>query len=294
MTTPPFLQVEEITKIFPGVVANDKVSLEVAAGEIHALLGENGAGKTTLVSTLYGLHRPDSGRIRLRGKEIALRSSRDAIARGIGMVHQHFMLVPPLTVAENIVLGMRSPREPLLALGPASREIERLSRTYGLEVDPAAQVWQLSVGMQQRVEIVKALYRGADLLILDEPTAVLTPQEIHELFNVLRRLKTEGHAVIFISHKLDEVLKISDRVTVLRDGRVVNTVATAGTDKAALARMMVGRDVLFQLDKPPATPGEVVLSVRGLRVMGNRGQMAVRDISFDLRHGEILGVAGVD
>ncbi len=294
MTTPPFLQVEEITKVFPGVVANDRVSFEVAAGEIHALLGENGAGKTTLVSTLYGLHRPDSGRIKLRGKEITLRSSRDAIALGIGMVHQHFMLVQPLTVAENIVLGMRSPREPLLALGPASKEIERLSRTYGLEVDPAAQVWQLSVGMQQRVEIVKALYRGADLLILDEPTAVLTPQEIHELFNVLRRLKAEGHAVIFISHKLDEVMNISDRVTVLRDGRVVNTVATAGTDKAALARMMVGRDVLFQLDKPPAKPGEVVLNVRDLRVMGSRGQVAVRDISFDLRHGEILGVAGVD
>jgi len=294
MTTPPLLQVEEVTKIFPGVVANDKISLDVAAGEIHALLGENGAGKTTLVSSLYGLHRPDSGRIKLRGKEIALRSSRDAIALGIGMVHQHFMLVPPLTVAENIVLGMRSPREPLLSLGPASKEIERLSRTYGLEVDPVAQVWQLSVGMQQRVEIVKALYRGADLLILDEPTAVLTPQEIHELFTVLRRLTAEGHAVIFISHKLDEVIRISDRVTVLRDGRVVDTVATANTSKAALARMMVGRDVLFQLEKPPAKPGETVLSVHDLAVMGSRGQMAVRNVSFDLHKGEVLGVAGVD
>src|SRR3990170_421315 len=290
----PFLQVMEITKVFPGVVANDKVSFEVAAGEIHALLGENGAGKTTLVNTLYGLHQPDSGRIKLRGQEIHLRNSRDAIALGIGMVHQHFMLVPPLTVCENIALGMRSPRGPLLALGMAGQEIQRLSRTYGLEVDPAAKVWQLSVGMQQRVEIVKALYRGADLLILDEPTAVLTPQEIHELFNVLRRLKSEGHAVIFISHKLDEVMEISDRVTVLRDGRVVSTAETARTDKAALARMMVGRDVLFRLDKPPVTPGEPVLRVQRLRVMNDRGQSAIQDVSFDVHRNEVLGVAGVD
>ena len=288
------LQAENITKIFPGVVANDKISFEVQAGEIHALLGENGAGKTTLVNVLYGLHRPDGGRLLLRGKEIHLHSSRDAIALGIGMVHQHFMLIPPLTVAENIVLGMPMPREPLLALGPASQEIRRLSKTYGLEVDPAAQVWQLSVGMQQRVEIVKALYRGADLLILDEPTASLTPQEIHELFGVLRRLKAEGHAVIFISHKLDEVMEISDRVTVLRDGCVVDTLATAKTDKATLARMMVGREVLFRLDKAAAKPGEMVLSVQGLEVMGSQGQIALRGVSFDVRCGEVLGVAGVD
>ena len=290
----PFLQIEQISKIFPGVVANDQISFDVRAGEIHALLGENGAGKTTLVNTLYGLHRPDSGRLLLRGKEISLRNSRDAIALGIGMVHQHFMLIQPFSVAENIVLGMHSPREPLLALGPASQEIERLSKTYGLEVDPAARVWQLSVGMQQRVEIVKALYRGADLLILDEPTASLTPQEIHELFGVLRRLKAEGHAVIFISHKLDEVMEISDRVTVLRDGRVVDTVATAKTDKATLARMMVGRDVLFRLEKPPAQPGEVVLSVRELEVLDSRGQTALHGVSFEVRCGEVLGVAGVD
>ncbi len=290
----PLLQVEQITKIFPGVVANDKISFDVQPGEIHALLGENGAGKTTLVNVLYGLHRPDGGRILLHGKEFSPHSSRDAIALGIGMVHQHFMLIPPLTVAENIVLGMHMPREPLLSLGPASQEIERLSKTYGLEVDPAASVWQLSVGMQQRVEIVKALYRGADLLILDEPTAALTPQEIHELFGVLRRLKAEGHAVIFISHKLDEVMEISDRVTVLRDGRVVDTVATAKTDKATLARMMVGREVLFRLNKAPAKPGEVVLSVRGLEVLDSRGHIALRGISFDVHCGEVLGVAGVD
>ncbi|HLE30843.1 MAG TPA: ABC transporter ATP-binding protein [Anaerolineales bacterium] len=290
----PFLRVEEITKTFPGVVANDRVTLEVSAREIHALLGENGAGKTTLVNILYGLHRPDSGRILLRGQEVHLHSSRHAIALGVGMVHQHFMLIPPLTVAENIVLGMRSPREPLLDLGPASREITRLSQAYGLEVDPSALVWQLSVGMQQRVEIIKALYRKADLLILDEPTAVLTPQEIHELFNILRRLKSEGHAVIFISHKLDEVMEISDRVTVLRDGRVVSTVETARTDKAALARMMVGRDVLFRLDKPPVTPGEPVLRVQRLRVMNDRGQSAIQDVSFDVHRNEVLGVAGVD
>jgi ABC-type uncharacterized transport system ATPase subunit len=290
----PLLQVDQITKIFPGVVACDRISCDLRAGEIHALLGENGAGKTTLVSMLYGLLRPDSGLMSLRGQEFNLRNSRDAIALGIGMVHQHFMLIPPLSVAENIVLGTRSPREPLLALGPASQEIERLSKTYGLEVDPTAKVWQLSVGMQQRVEIVKALYRGAHLLILDEPTAALTPPEIHELFGVLRRLKAEGHAVIFISHKLDEVMEISDRVTVLRDGRVVDTVETANTDKAALARMMVGRDVLFRLEKPAAKPGEVVLSVRGLEVVGSRGQTAVRGITFDVRCGEVLGVAGVD
>lgn len=290
----PFLEIQELTKIFPGVLANDKISFDVKAGEIHALLGENGAGKTTLVSTLYGLHRPDSGHLKLKGREIHLRNSRDAIALGIGMVHQHFMLIPPLTVTENIVLGMPSPREPILALAPAAREIARLSELYGLSVDPAANVWQLSVGMQQRVEIIKALYRGADLLILDEPTAVLTPQEIGDLFNVMRRLKAEGHSIIFISHKLDEVMGISDRVTVLRGGRVVDTVDTASTDKAALARMMVGREVLFTVDKPAVEPGATVLSVQGLRVMNSRGQPAVRDMTFELRHGEVLGVAGVD
>jgi ABC-type uncharacterized transport system ATPase subunit len=289
-----FLEIQELTKIFPGVLANDRISFDVKAGEIHALLGENGAGKTTLVSTLYGLHKPDGGHLRLKGREIHLRNSRDAIELGIGMVHQHFMLIPPLTVTENIVLGMPSPREPILALAPAAREIARLSELYGLSVDPTARVWQLSVGMQQRVEIIKALYRGADLLILDEPTAVLTPQEIGELFNVMRRLKAEGHSIIFISHKLDEVMEISDRVTVLRGGRVVDTVDTSSTDKAALARKMVGREVLFTVDKPAAEPGATVLAVQGLRVMDSRGQPAVRDMTFELHHGEVLGVAGVD
>ncbi len=288
------LRVEEITKVFPGVVANDHITLEVGAGEIHALLGENGAGKTTLVNLLYGLHQPDSGRIILRGREVHLRSSREAIALGVGMVHQHFMLIPPLTVVENIVLGMRSPREPLLDLGSASREITRLSLAYGLEVDPAAFVWQLSVGRQQRVEIIRALYRGAELLILDEPTAALTPPEIRQLFNIVRRLKREGHAVIFISHKLDEVMEIGDRVTVLRDGRVVSTVETARTNKAELARMMVGREIVFRLDKPPVMPGEVVLQVRDLRVLNDRGQPALRGLSLDVHRGEIVGVAGVD
>ncbi len=290
----PFLRLEGITKIYPGVVANSDISLQVGKGEIHALLGENGAGKTTLVSILYGLQRPDAGRIFLRGKPVHLHSSRDAIALGIGMVHQHFMLVPPLTVAENIVLGLRSPREPLLDLKAASRKITKLSQEYGLEVDPAAKVWQLSVGMQQRVEIIKALYRGADLLILDEPTAVLTPQEIRELFIILRRLKAEGHSIIFISHKLDEVTGITDRVTVLRDGCVVSTVETAQTNRASLAQLMVGRDVLFRLDRPPAQPGDVALSVRGLKVNDDRGQLAVRGMSFDVRRGEVVGVAGVD
>ncbi|MCL4459952.1 MAG: ABC transporter ATP-binding protein [Chloroflexi bacterium] len=288
------LRMENITKIFPGVVANDGVTLEIEQGEIHALLGENGAGKTTCMNILYGLYRPNSGRITFRGEEIHIHSSKDAINLGIGMVHQHFMLVPTLTVVENIVLGLPSRREPLLDLEKAKAEIARLSKSYGLEVDPIALVWDLSVGMQQRVEIIKALYRGADLLILDEPTSVLTPAEVRDLFLILQRLAHDGHSIIFITHKLDEVMEISDRVTVLRDGRVVATVHTAETSKAALARMMVGREVLFRLDKPPVEPGKTVLEVRNLNVPSSRYLSALKNVSLGIRRGEILGIAGVD
>jgi ABC-type uncharacterized transport system ATPase subunit len=288
------VRLEGITKVFPGVVANDNVSFEVRRGEIHALLGENGAGKTTVTSILYGLYQADSGRIFLRGQPVEIRSTRDAIRYGIGMIHQHFMLIPTLTVVENIVLGLRSPREPFLDLASVRRRVREISREYGLEVDPDAEVWQLSVGMQQRVEIIKALYRGADLLIMDEPTSVLTPGEVHDLFRVLRQLVSEGHSVIFITHKLEEVMEIADRITVLRGGKVVATVDRARTDKSALARMMVGREVLFRLDKEQVDPGEVVLEVQDLMVYNDRGLLGLKGVSLEVREGEILGVAGVD
>ncbi len=292
--TDVIVRLEGITKVFPGVVANDNVTFEVKRGEIHALLGENGAGKTTVMNILYGLYQADSGRIVLNGKPVEIRSTRDAIRHGIGMIHQHFMLVPTLTVAENIVLGLRSSREPLLDLASVRRKIRDISREYGLEVDPDAEVWQLSVGMQQRVEIIKALYRGSDLLIMDEPTSVLTPGEVRDLFRVLRQLVSQGHSVIFITHKLEEVMEIADRVTVLRGGKVVATVPKGQTDKAALARMMVGREVLFRLDKEVVAPGKVVLEVEDLMVYNDRGLLGLKGVSFQVREGEILGVAGVD
>ncbi len=288
------VRLEGITKVFPGVVANDNITFEVRRGEIHALLGENGAGKTTVMNILYGLYQSDAGRIFLRGQVADIRSTRDAIRLGIGMIHQHFMLVPTLTVAENIILGLRGSRGPFLDLTTVKRKIKEISREYGLEVDPDAEVWQLSVGMQQRVEIIKALYRGADLLIMDEPTSVLTPGEVRELFRVLRQLSSQGHSVIFITHKLEEVMEIADRVTVLRGGRVVATVDRAQADKATLARMMVGRDVLFRLDKEEVVPGEVVLDVENLMVYNDRGLLGLKGLSLQVREGEILGVAGVD
>ncbi len=289
---PPAVQMRGITKRFPGVLANDHVDLEVYPGEVMALLGENGAGKSTLMNILSGLYRPDEGEILIHGWPVHLHSPRDAIAHGIGMVHQHFMLVETLTVAENVVLGLDTvgwvPR-----MEEVHRQIESLSEQYGLRVGPTAYIWQLSVGEQQRVEILKLLYRGADILILDEPTAVLTPQESAELAKTLRRMAEEGKAVIFITHKLDEVMAFADRVTVLRAGKVVATLRTAETNKAELARLMVGREVLFRLEKRACRPGEVALEVENLQALNDKGLPALRGVSFQIRAGEILGIAGV-
>lgn len=289
----PILVMRDIVKEFGSFRANDGINLEVESGEVHALLGENGAGKSTLMNILYGLYQATSGEIYFEGRPVKIASPKDAIDLGIGMVHQHFMLIPALTVAENIILGMKMPRG-ILDLKDACQKIKELSRQYGLDIDPEAKVWQLSVGQQQRVEIVKALYRGARLLILDEPTAVLTPQEVEDLFGVLNRLTREGITVIFITHKLNEVMAICRRVTVLRAGKVIGTVATCETDKNRLARMMVGREVFFQVDKRPCCPGKPVLEVRNLEALNNKGLKALKGISFSLHKGEILGIAGVD
>ena len=295
MAATPLLELRGITKRFPGILANDDVSFDLCRGEIHALLGENGAGKSTLVNILYGLYSADAGEIRLAGKPIRLGSTKASIEHGIGMVHQHFMLVPVLTVAENIVLALE-PRHAgiLLDHAAAYRRVAELSARHGLQVDPDARVEQLTVGQQQRVEILKALYRGADILILDEPTAVLTPQETKELFEVLRSLREKGTSIVFISHKLNEVLEIADRITVLRRGRVVDTVPAAGATEEGLARMMVGRDVLLRVAKRPAEPAAPLLEVERLDVSDDRGLPAVRDVSFRVAAGEIVGLAGVD
>lgn len=282
-----------ITKRFPGVLANDQVDFDVHAGEIHALLGENGAGKSTLMRQLYGLYQPNEGKILIDDVEHQFHSPQDAIQAGIGMIHQHFMLVPSLTVAENVALGLKSSREPRLDLDRVSHRIEQLAEQYGLKVDPTAFVWQLAVGEQQRVEIIKALYRGASLLILDEPTAVLTPQEVNDLFITLRQMARDGHALIFISHKLNEVLAISERVTVLRDGRVVGTTRCEGVTKNDLARLMVGREVILQYKRTPARPGEAFLKVEDLWVKSDRGTNALRGVTLEVHEGEILGLAGV-
>ncbi|MGE5588138.1 MAG: ABC transporter ATP-binding protein [Clostridia bacterium] len=284
-----------ITVTFPGVVANDDVSIDVYPGEILALLGENGAGKTTLMNVLYGLYRPDRGEIRVRGKPVSIRDPNDAIRLGLGMVHQHFMLIPPFTVAENIVLGT----EPVAAggvldIGRAVQNVKDLSAKYGLAVDPGARVESISVGMQQRVEILKALYRGTEVLILDEPTAVLTPQEVDELAGIMRNLASQGKSIVFITHKLKEVMAISDRVTVLRRGRVVGTLPTCETTPEDLARMMVGRDVVLSVEKGPARVGDVVLRVEGVHVKSARGLPALKGVSFDVRAGEIVGIAGIE
>src|SRR3990170_3111948 len=265
------LQMLGIVKRFPGVLANDHVDFDVRAGEIHALLGENGAGKSTLMRQLYGLYRPDEGQILINGQPQAFRSPADAIRAGIGMIHQHFMLVTSLTVAENVALGLRSSREPQLDLDRVTARIRELAERYGLKVDPRAYVWQLAVGEQQRVEIVKALYRGAALLVLDEPTAVLTPQEVDDLFVTLRQMARDGHALIFISHKLHEVLAISSRVTVLRDGRVVGSAATAGVTKENLAQMMVGREVGLQPKRRDIKRGDIRLKLDQLSCGSDRG-----------------------
>jgi ABC-type uncharacterized transport system ATPase subunit len=289
------LELRGITKRFPGIVANDRIDFDLRPGEVHALLGENGAGKSTLMNVLYGLYRPDEGEIRIRGDAVSISSPKDAINLGIGMVHQHFMLIPVMTVAENIVLGTEPRREgALLDLRSAEARVRELSEQYGLAVDPRSRIQNISVGTQQRVEILKALYRGAEILILDEPTAVLTPQEATELFRVLRSLTEQGMSIIFISHKLKEVLSIADRVTVLRRGKKVETSPRADATEESLARLMVGRDVLLRVGKEPADPGEPLLHVDGLVVLDDRGLEAVRGVSFEVRAGEIVGIAGVD
>jgi simple sugar transport system ATP-binding protein len=290
------VHLDGITKRFPGVVANDDVDLRVAAGTVHALLGENGAGKTTLMNVLYGLYRPTAGRVVVGGEPRTFTSPADAIDAGIGMIHQHFMLVDPMTVAENIVLGNEPRRWGGLAVDRerARREVVDLSERYGFDVDPDARIEDVSVGVQQRVEILKALYRGADVLILDEPTAVLTPQEVDDLFAVLDELTDQGKTVIFITHKLGEAMEAADGITVLRDGRKVGTVPAADTSREALAEMMVGREVLLQVDRRGGAPGERVLGVDGVSVIDERGVPAVRGVSFDVREGEVFGIAGVD
>ena len=291
-TSPFAIRMGGITKRFPGVLANNQIDFSVRQGEIHALLGENGAGKTTLMKILTGLYQPDEGQIWIDGRIVAVRSPRDAIDLGIGMVHQHFMLVESHTVAENIILGLDAPRF-VLNLGRVEREIAELADRYRLQVDPRAKIWQLSVGEQQRVEILKALYRGARILVMDEPTAVLTPQEAEELFSTLRSMAAEGHTVIFISHKLREVMSVADRITVLRRGEVVDTVLVRDTSKEDLAQKMVGREVLFRLGKQKSVAGEVVLDIDGLGALSDKGLEALKDVSLTVRRGEILGVAGV-
>jgi simple sugar transport system ATP-binding protein len=289
------LELRGITKRFPGVLANDHVDFDLRHGEVHALLGENGAGKSTLMSILYGLYTPDEGEIVVHGEPVRMATPKEAIERGIGMVHQHFMLIPVMTVAENIVLA----EEPtsagiLLDFGEARRRVEEIAERFRFEIDPDARIQNISVGQQQRVEILKALYRKADILILDEPTAVLTPQEAQELFAILKGLVAEGMSIIFISHKLNEVLEIADRVTVLRRGRKIETLPAAGATEQGLASLMVGRDVLLRVDKTPAQPAEPLLTVNDLHVLDDRELPAVRGVSFEVRAGEIVGIAGVD
>lgn len=291
---PPVLELKGITKRFPGVLANDHIDLTLNQGEVLALLGENGAGKTTLMNILYGLYAPDEGEVYIRGKKATIHGPGDAIAQGIGMVHQHFMLVPVLTVTENVMLGMESIKNGLfLDRATAARRIEGISKQYGLDVDPQALVGVLPVGIQQRVEIIKLLYRSADILILDEPTAVLTPQEVEGLFQIIRSLVAQGKSLIFISHKLKEVREIADQIVVLRGGQVVGATTPAESDERRLASMMVGREVILTVPKEPARPADVVLDVQNLKVMSDRGQVAVRGVSFQVRAGEIVGVAGV-
>ncbi len=295
------LEARQITKRFPGVLANDDVNFTLLDGEIHGLLGENGAGKSTLMNIFYGLYHPDEGQILVNGRPTAFHSPHDAIDNGIGMVHQHFMLIPPLTVSENIILGqevIRSRWSWLRRFAPVDRrkaeaDVRHLSEQYGLAVDPVALVDNLPVGAQQRVEIIKVLYRGAEILILDEPTAVLTPQEADELFGIMASLKAQGKSIIFITHKLREVLAICDRISVMRRGRMIGTVEPREATMASLAEMMVGREVALVVDREPATPGEVVLDVAGLRVKDDRNLMAVNGASLQVRAGEILGIAGV-
>lgn len=287
------LEMRGIAKRFPGVTALDGVDFDVHAGEVHALLGENGAGKSTLMKMLYGLVQPDSGEILLDGVPADIRAPRDAIRRGVGMIHQHFMLVPSLTVAENVALGLKSPRGWRLDLKVISQQLTELSAQYNLKVDPSVPVWQLAVGEQQRVEILRALYKGAALLILDEPTAVLTPGEVDDLFAVLRRMAANGIGSVFISHKLHEVLALSDRITILRDGRHVDTIKRADATRAGLAEMMVGRPVVLEYERPPVEPRAATLKLEAVSSRSDRGEASLTGVSLDVHGGEIVGVAGV-
>ncbi len=292
-STPLAVEMRGIVKRFPGVLANDRVDFELRAGEVHALLGENGAGKSTLMNVLAGLYRPEAGAILVRGQPVSLPSPRAAITHGLGMIHQHFTLVQSQTVTENILLGLDTPRF-FLRLADYDQRVADLGQRFGLRVAPSVKVWQLTVGEQQRVEILKMLYRGVQVLIMDEPTAVLAPQEIDDLCRTLRAMAAEGKSIVFISHKLNEVMSVADRITVLRQGKVTAAgLPAAATSKAELARLMVGRTVLFDLNKKPQMPGAAVLELDGVRADNNKGLPALRGISLTVRAGEIVGVAGV-
>lgn len=293
--TNPVVELKQITKRFSGIVANDSISLKLHKGEILALLGENGAGKSTLMNILFGLYQPDEGSIEIKGKPVNIENPNMAIDLGIGMVHQHFKLVQPFTVTENIILGMEPKKLGFhVDYKTATAKIKELSDQYGLKVNPNSKISDISVGMQQRVEILKTLYRGADILIFDEPTAVLTPQEITELMSIMRRLVAEGKSIILITHKLKEIMHISDAVTIIRRGKVVDTLKTSETDPNTLAEKMVGRNVSFKIDKKPATPGEAILHVHDLKLKNKEGVPVLNGLSLEVRAGEILGVAGVD
>lgn len=286
------IDMRHITKRFPGVVANDQVTFKVQAGEVHALLGENGAGKSTLMSILSGLYRPDEGEIVIRGKRVTLKSPRSAIDHGIGMIHQHFKLITPFTVAENIALGSLD-QSFKLDMKKIEQKVAEFSQKFGLHVDPQAKIWQLSIGEQQRVEIIKVLYQGADILILDEPTAVLTPQEVEELFVTVRKMAKEGKAVVIITHKLHEVMNISDRITILRKGKTIRTVAKGEVDTQELTQMMLNREVKTEIHRKPVPKGKAVLTLDKVSALGDKGLKALDDVSLTVREGEILGIAGV-
>ncbi|MCA1023123.1 ABC transporter ATP-binding protein [Halobacillus litoralis] len=288
------IEMLKIRKEFPGIVANDDITLRVQKGEIHALLGENGAGKSTLMNVLFGLYQPEQGEIKVRGEQVKITDPNTANALGVGMVHQHFMLVDTFTVTENIILGSEPKKGGTVDIKKAEKQVAELSEQYGLNVDPSARIRDISVGMQQRVEILKTLYRGADILIFDEPTAVLTPQEIKELIEIMNNLVNEGKSIILITHKLKEIMQVCDRCTVIRKGRGIGTVEVKDTSPDQLASLMVGRDVSFSTDKTPALPKEVYLSIQGLRVKDGRGVEMVKGLNLDVRSGEIVGIAGVD